>query len=138
AGRTARVAATSGPALAAAHRVADRVHRRATVVRLAAEPALPAGLAQRDIHVVGIPDHANGPPAGRRQSPYLTGRQRDLRPRALAGGQRRAGSGGPAHLPAAARLELDIVNAHAEWDLLQRQAVADARLDFLTADDPVA
>src|SRR5205085_11599686 len=41
AGRRARVPAAGRPPLAPAHRVTDRVHRHAAVVRLAAEPPLP-------------------------------------------------------------------------------------------------
>src|SRR5205807_1412298 len=87
AGGAARVAAAGGAALAAAHRVADRVHRRAAVVRLAAHPALAAGLAQADVHVVGVADHADGRPALRRHAADLARRQRDLRPGPLAGTQ---------------------------------------------------
>src|SRR5205085_245892 len=110
AGRAARVAAAGGAALAAAHRVADRVHAGAAVVRLAAHPALAAGLAQADVHVVGVADRPDRRPARRADAPHLAGRQRDLRPLALAGGQRGAGAGRPAHLAAAAGLHLDVVD----------------------------
>src|SRR4051812_24411818 len=52
--RTARMPAARGPAFAATHRVADRVHRRATRMRLAPHPALAARLAEADVHMVGI------------------------------------------------------------------------------------
>src|SRR5688500_12945337 len=61
AGRAARVPAAGGAALTAAHRVIDRVHRRAAVVRLAAHVPLAAGLAQRDVHVFGVADRADRP-----------------------------------------------------------------------------
>ncbi len=35
-------------------RVVDRVHRHAAVVRALAEPAIPPGLAERDVHVVRV------------------------------------------------------------------------------------
>src|SRR5262245_53482192 len=71
AGGAARVAAAGGAALAAAHRVADRVHRGAAVVRLAAHVPLPAGLAQADVHVVGVADGADRRPALDRHPPHL-------------------------------------------------------------------
>src|SRR5690242_10917163 len=102
AGRAARVPAAGGPALAAAHRVADRVHRHAAVVRLAALPALAPGLAQTDGHVFGVGDRADRGPAVGADAADLAGRQRDLRPVGLAGGQGRAAPGGAADLPSAA------------------------------------
>src|SRR5207302_8645412 len=58
AGRAARVAATRGLAFATPHRMADRIHRHAAIVRLAAHPALTAGFAERDIHVLGVRNRA--------------------------------------------------------------------------------
>src|SRR5437588_10588893 len=69
-GRAARVTAAGGAALAAAHRVADRVHRGAAVVRLAAHPPLAARLAKADVHVLGVADRADGGPALRRHAPH--------------------------------------------------------------------
>src|SRR5207245_9686431 len=74
AGRAAGVAAAGGPALAAAHRVADRVHRRAAVVRPAPHPALAARLAQADVHVVRVAHHADGGPALRADAADFAGR----------------------------------------------------------------
>src|SRR5258707_3407151 len=56
-----RMTAARGAAFAAAVRMVHRVHGDAAVVRLAAEPAVAAGLADRDIHVIGIGDRADGP-----------------------------------------------------------------------------
>src|SRR5205823_7855497 len=86
--RRARVPAAGGAAFAAAHRVADRVHRHAAVVRLAALPALAPGLAQADVHVVGVADGPQGRPAVAADAADYAGRQRALRPVGLAGGQR--------------------------------------------------
>src|ERR1700742_453286 len=52
--RCHRVTAARGAAFAAAVRMVDRVHRDAAVMRLAPEPAIAAGLADRNIHVVRI------------------------------------------------------------------------------------
>src|SRR6266568_3088618 len=84
AGRAARVTATLAAAFAAAHWVADRVLRRAAVMRLAALPALPPGLAQADVHVVGIADGADRRPALGIDAAHFAGRQRDLGPIGLA------------------------------------------------------
>src|SRR6516162_1578226 len=55
-----RMAAARGAALTAAVRMVDRVHGDAAVVRAAAHPALAAGLADRDVHVIGIRHRADG------------------------------------------------------------------------------
>src|SRR5579871_3611040 len=65
AGRTARVSAARRSPFTTAHRMADRIHRRAAVVRLTAHPALPAGFAQADVHVLGVADGPDGRPASR-------------------------------------------------------------------------
>src|SRR5260370_26767570 len=96
ASRTARVTTALAPAFAAAHRVIDGILRRAAVVRLAALPALAAGLAQADVHVLRVADGADRRPALGADAPHLAGRQRDLRPFAFAGGQGRAGAGAAA------------------------------------------
>src|SRR5262245_11914957 len=110
AGGAARVAAARGAALAAAHRVADRVPRRAAVVRLAAQPALAARLAQADVHVVGVADRADGGATRRTDAAHLAGGQGHLRPAALAGGQGRGAAGTAADLAAAAGLHLQVVD----------------------------
>src|ERR1700754_3952825 len=58
-----RMTAAGGAAFAPAVRMVDRVHGDATVMRLAAEPAVAAGLADRDVHVIGIGHSTNGPGA---------------------------------------------------------------------------
>src|SRR5262245_56411825 len=82
--RSARVPAAGGAAFAAAHRVADRVLRRAAVVRLAAHPALAARLAQGDVHVIGVADDADGRPAIHVHAAHFARRQRHLRPAPFA------------------------------------------------------
>src|SRR5262249_42646143 len=89
-------------------------------------------------HVVGVADRADGRPALGADAAHFAGRQRDLRPAALAGGQRGAGAGAAAELAAAAGLHLQVVDRHTQRDLPQRHAVADARLDLLAALHHVA
>src|SRR5688572_20591854 len=57
--RRDRVTAARGLAFAAAERMVDRVHRHAAHVRLLAQPARPAGLADRDVLVVDVADLAD-------------------------------------------------------------------------------
>src|SRR5262249_964891 len=116
----------------------DRVLRHAAVVRLAAQPALAAGLSQADVHVVGVADRANRRPAIRADTPHLAGRHRDLCPAAFAGRQRGAGAGAAANLATAARLHFEIVDRHAQRNAPQGDAVAHPRLRFFAADDLVA
>src|ERR1700736_3558888 len=108
--------AAGGAPFAAAHRVADGVHRRAAVVRLAAHVALAARLAQADVPVLGVADAADRRPALRRHAAHFAGRQRDLRPLALAGRQRGAATGAATELTAVAGLHLQVVDAHAQRD----------------------
>ena len=127
AARRARMPTARGAAFAAAHRMADRVHRRAAVVRLAAQPALAAGLAQADVHVVGDCRSRRSSPGTRLTRRTSPRRHRDLRPVLLASASSVArAAGAAANLAAAARLHLDVVNRHAERDLPQRHAVARA------------
>src|SRR5947209_5652257 len=106
AGRATRVSSARSTALAAAHRVADWVHRGAAVVRLAAHPTLASGFAEADVHVLGVADRPDGRPAGGANAAHLTRRQRDLRPSAFARAEGCAGPGTPANLSTVAGLHL--------------------------------
>src|ERR1700733_10830611 len=55
-----RVAAARGAAFAAAVRVVDRVHRNTAIMRLAAKPTVAAGLADRNVHVIGVRHRTDG------------------------------------------------------------------------------
>src|SRR5262249_32730915 len=83
-------------------------------------------------------DHADRGPALRADAPHLAGGQRDLRPLAFTGGQRGGGAGAAADLPTAARLDLRVVDGHAQRHAPQRPAIADFTFHFLAADDAVA
>src|SRR5215469_9176687 len=54
-----RMTAARGAAFAAAMRMVDRVHRDAAHRRLLAEPAIAAGLADRDVLLIRIRDRAD-------------------------------------------------------------------------------
>src|SRR4051794_35885810 len=124
-----------GGALAAAVRVVDRVHRGAAGLGAHAEVALAARLAHGDVLVVGVADRADGCAAQLADHPHLAGGQAQGRHAGLARHQLDARAGAAGELPAAARLELDVVNDGADRDAQQRQRVADgdvgqrARLD---------
>ena len=78
---------------------------------LRAHPAFAARLAEADVHVVRIANHADRRPALRTDAAHFARRQRDLGPCAFTGRQRRAGPGaaaqsgrrGPAAFPDCAR-----------------------------------
>src|SRR5215472_3751245 len=63
--RADRVPAAGGLALAAAHRVVDRVHRHAADRRALALPPVAASLAELDVALLGVADLADRGPAGR-------------------------------------------------------------------------
>src|SRR5438046_20457 len=96
AGRAARMAAALAASFAAAHRMVDRVLRRTAIVRLAPLPAVAACLAEPNVHVVRVADDADRRPAIRAHAANFARRQRDLRPVAFAGGQRRRAAGAAA------------------------------------------
>src|SRR5580765_8942205 len=111
-------------AFAAAERMVDRVHADAAVVRTKAEPAAAAGLADRDVLVIEIADLAD-----RRETlvvdlPQLARRHLHRCEEAFLGDQLHGRSGRARNLPTLAGLQLDVVNHRAEWNVLQRQAVA--------------
>src|SRR5271166_5960975 len=109
-----------GAALTAAHRVIDGVHGGSPHMRPTAQPPLPPRLAQADVHVIGVADHADGRPAGGRDPADLAGGEGELGPVSLAGGQGRAHAGRPAELASTAGLHFDVVDRKPGGDLGQR------------------
>src|SRR5881396_3594982 len=111
-------------ALAATHRVVDGVHHRAAHRRAEAEPAHAARLAHRHVLVVEIADLADRRHAADRYHPHLARRQLERRPLALFRQELRLRAGAPAHLGAATRLKLHVVDERADRDVPDRQRVA--------------
>src|SRR3954468_17257040 len=105
-----RMVAERRGALAAAVRVVDRIHGRATRLRAHAHVALAAGLADRDVLVVGVADDADGRAALAANQPHLAGGEAQRRHALVLCHELGAGAGGAHHLRAAARLELDVVD----------------------------
>src|SRR5258707_1816443 len=122
-----RVPAAWGLALAAAHRVIDRVHRDPADAWPAALPAAPACLAELEVALLGIADFPDGRPAGRVHEPDLPGWHPQVRMPAFLGEQLDSGARRPRDLGPAAGAHLNRVHHGASRDRAQRQAVA--RLD---------
>src|SRR5262245_22928238 len=110
-------------ALAAAVRVVDGVHRGAAHGRTLAAPTAAAGLAAGDVLVVEVSDLADGRAAGERDAAQLSrGEAQDAVALVLRDElDPRAGAAG--HLPAAAGLELDVVDERPGRDVLERKRV---------------
>src|ERR1039457_21610 len=136
--RRGRMAPSRSLALAAAHRVVDGVHRDAAVVRLPAEPAVAAGLADGDVLVLEVADLADRGVAVDTHAPKLARRHAEERVRALLRHELRPGSGRARHLPAAARLEFHVVQDRAERNRLERKGVSDDDVDRGAGDDRLA
>src|ERR1700733_3250522 len=138
AGRAARMPSARAAAFAAAHRVSDRVHGDAADMGTPSHPSLASRLADRNVDMVGIADHAHGRAARAGEPPHFTGRQRDLGPLPFAGVHHRVHAGRTAQLAAASRLHFDAVNLRARRNLFQRHRVADVGLNCQSALDLVA
>src|SRR5436189_518068 len=125
-------------ALAAAHRVVDGVHHRPAHRRAEPEPAHPAGLTDRHVLVVEIAHLPDRRHAVDRHHPHLAGRQLERRALALLRQELRLRAGAPAHLRAATRLELHVVNERADRDVTKRQRVARQDVGLRPRHDRVA
>src|SRR5579871_1350486 len=104
------MAAARGAAFAAAMRMVDRVHGNAAVMRTAAEPALAACLADRDVHVIGVGDRADGAAATAVHQALLARIHPQDDVVVVTADDLGVGPGGTRELPALADLELDIVH----------------------------
>src|SRR5258707_802645 len=98
------MAAARGATLAAAMRMIDRIHRHAAIVRLPALPAIAAGLADRDVHVVGVRNRADGGEAASMHEPLLAGIEPNDAIAAVAADDLRIVAGGAGELAALADL----------------------------------
>src|SRR5690242_12258941 len=83
--RADRVPAAGGLALAAAHRVVDRVHGHAANGGPAALPPVAARLAELDVALLGVADLADRGAAAHVHPPDLAGRHAELGEPALLG-----------------------------------------------------
>src|SRR5438477_1743674 len=83
--RRAGMTSAARATLATAHRVIDRVHRDAAVVRPLAEPPGASCLADRNVLVIGVRHLSDRRAALEVHETHLAARQPDLSPRALFG-----------------------------------------------------
>src|SRR6185295_2459270 len=105
-----RVAAARSTAFAAAERMIDRVHGDAAVVRLASHPALAAGLADRDVHVVRVRDCTDGRHAAPVHQSLLPGIEPQDDVFLITADDLGVGTGRARELAALADLDLDVVH----------------------------
>src|SRR5215207_11444168 len=108
-----RMAPARGAAFAAAVRVVDRVHGDAAVVRALAEPAVAAGLADRNVHVVRVGDSADRGVALPVHEPLLARVEAYRHVALVAADDLGVGAGRAGHGAAFAELELDVVDDRA-------------------------
>ena len=130
---------TLGSSFTTTVRMIDRVHRRATHVRPSAQPTLAAGLAQRDVHVVGVADLAD-------RGPTLRPARDEFRHWASVSCAQSASRAISVALEPALRQSTPprpgcisiLWTRRTQRNPLQRQAVADGRRRLGTALDAVA
>src|ERR1700694_2745664 len=118
-----RMAPAGGAALAAAMRMIDRVHRHAAIMRLPAEPARAAGLADGDVHVIGVRYRADRCHAAAMHQALLAGIEPQDDVIGIAADNLRIGSGRARDLPALADLDLDIVYDGADGNVGSRHGI---------------
>src|SRR6185437_12051880 len=136
--RSDRVAAARGAAFTAAMRVIDRIHRNAAVVRTAAHPALAAGLADRDVHVIGVRHCTDGGAAAAVHQALLARVQAQNDVVLVAADELGVGTGGARELAALADLGLDVVDDGADRHVAERHDIARLHVDIAAGDDGVA
>src|SRR5207247_2611313 len=119
-----RVAAALGLALAAAVRMVDGVHGRASYRGALAAPAAPSGLAARDVLVLDVADLADGRAAPERDAAHLAGGKAQDAVALVLRHQLDARAGAARKLAAATGLELDVVDQRPGRDVRERKRVA--------------
>src|SRR6185312_15765659 len=100
-------------------------------VRSTAEPTAATSFAPHDRIAIRITGLADRCPASGRNTTNFTARQRNLGPTGLTGHQRSASSGTAAKATTATSRKLNVVNGGSQWNLRQRQAVAQGRRRFV-------
>src|SRR5271154_355105 len=133
-----RMAAARAAAFAAAERVIDRVHGDAAIVRHAPEPALAPGLADRDVHVIGIGHRADGRHAAAMDQALLAGIEAYDHVFLVAADDLGIGPGRARDLAALADLHLHIVDDGADRHVARRHGIAGLDVHVLAGDDGVA
>src|SRR3981081_833744 len=130
--------AARGAAFAAAVRMVDRVHGDAAVMRLAAEPAIATGLADRNIHVVRVSPRADVAGAAAVNQTLLAGVQTHDDVVTVAADELGIGAGGTCELAALAYFQFHIVDDGADRHVAERHDVARLHVDIVAGDHGVA
>src|SRR5476651_433555 len=94
-----------GAAFAAAVRMVDRVHGDAAVMRLASEPAVATGFADRNIHVIRVRHRADSAGAAAVNQALLARIQANNHVVMVTADELRIGAGGARQLTALADLQ---------------------------------
>src|SRR5215469_8806664 len=102
--------ATRGASLTAAVRMIDRVHGDATIVRTPSHPSRPAGLANADVHMIGIGHRPDRRHAASVDQTLLAGIKTQDDIFLVAADNLRIGSRRACQLPAFADLKFDIMD----------------------------
>src|ERR1035437_1772597 len=136
--RRAGVPAARRLSLAAPHRVVDRVHGNAAVVGFPAEPAVAAGLPDRDVLVLEVSDLADRGIAVDEDLPELAGRDAEEGVVSFLRHQLRAGPCRAGELRALDGLELDRMDDRADRDRPERQGVPRDDVGREPRDDDLA
>jgi len=132
------MSAAAGFAFSPAHRMVDRVHGYAAVVRFLAQITFLAGFAELDVHVFNIADLADSGAAFDMNLPDFAARQLDLSIFAFFSAESGDLSGRSDQPGAASRNHLDIMDFQADGNILDFQAVAGFQFGFFTVHDGVA
>src|SRR5512141_1717730 len=122
--RSAGVTTAGGAAFAAAQRMVDRVHDDAADRGANAEPAIAAGLAERDLFVVEVADLADGRHAIDEDKPDFAGGQPKVGVLPFLRQDLDDRTRGTGDLSAFANLELDVVDERADRDVPDREGIA--------------
>src|SRR5690349_17952852 len=136
--RRDRMPAAGGAPFAAAMRMVDRIHRHTAIVRPPAQPARAPGLADRDVHVVGIrhrPDRRHAAPADQALLARIEPHDDVV---AVATHDLRIGAGRARDLAALPELELDVVHDGADRNIAEWHRIAGLHVNVLARDDRIA
>src|SRR6476619_3759040 len=131
------MAAARGAAFAAAVRMVNRVHDDAAVMRTPAEPAGTAGLADRDVHVIGVGHRTDGAAATAVHQALLARVQAQNDVILVATDDLGIGAGRTRDLAALPDLHLDIVDDGADRHVAERHDIAGLPVDIVAGNDAV-
>lgn len=113
-------------AFSTAHGMVDGVLNHSANASLASQPASLAGLAERDVLVFAVANHANGGGAFEQELAKLTARHAHERKLSFSSHQLSADAGRADQLRAAAGFEFDVVNQGAVRNVFELFSVAGA------------